>query len=77
MERKVHLVNKRPPKPKMLRVVGYARGSSGKDAMLHSLASQIDYFQNLIKNHAVMPRVAYRYALEKFDKDTRKKLMEL
>lgn len=52
MERKVHLVNKRPPKPKMLRVVGYARVSSGKDAMLHSLASQIDYFQNLIKNHA-------------------------
>ena len=52
MERKVHLVNKRPSKPKMLRVVGYARVSSGKDAMLHSLASQIDYFQNLIKNHA-------------------------
>ena len=52
LERKIHLVNKRPPKPKMLRVVGYARVSSGKDAMLHSLASQIDYFQNLIKNHA-------------------------
>ena len=33
--------------------------------------------QYLIKNHAVMPRVAYRYALEKFDKDTRKKLMAL
>lgn len=52
MERKVHLVNRRPQKPKMLRVVGYARVSSGKDAMLHSLASQIDYFKNLIKNHA-------------------------
>lgn len=47
--------------------------------MLKSL-SQIDRSsveQYLIKNHAVMPRVAYRYALEKFDKDTRKKLMEL
>lgn len=50
MERKVHLVNKRPQKPKLLRVVGYARVSSGKDAMLHSLAAQVDYFQNLIKN---------------------------
>lgn len=50
MERKVHLVNKRPQKPKLLRVIGYARVSSGKDAMLHSLAAQVDYFQNLIKN---------------------------
>lgn len=31
----------------------------------------------LVKNHAKMPRVAYRYALEKFDKETRKKLMTL
>ena len=40
--------------------------------MLKSV-SQIDQpsvEQYLIKNHAVMPRVAYRYALEKFDKDT-------
>jgi len=33
--------------------------------------------QYLIKNHAVMPRTAYRYALEKFDKDTRKRLLAL
>lgn len=47
--------------------------------MLKSV-SQIDQSsveQYLIKNHVVMPRVAYRYALEKFDKDTRKKLMAL
>ncbi len=31
----------------------------------------------LVKNHKKMPRVAYRYALEKFDSDTRKKLMKL
>ncbi len=31
----------------------------------------------LIDKHSVMPRVAYRYALEKFDKETRKKLMAL
>lgn len=47
--------------------------------MLKSV-SQIDQSsveQYLIKNHTVMPRVAYRYALGKFDKDTRKKLMAL
>lgn len=47
--------------------------------MLKSV-SQIDQSaveQYLIKNHAEMPRVAYRYALEKFDKDTRQKLMAL
>ncbi len=50
MEKKIYLVTKQPKKPKLLRVIGYARVSSGKDAMLHSLAAQIDYFQNLIRN---------------------------
>jgi len=31
----------------------------------------------LVDNHARMPRVAYRYALEKFDKETRDRLMKL
>lgn len=31
----------------------------------------------LIKNCKKMPRVAYRYALEKFDKETRNKLMQM
>ena len=31
----------------------------------------------LIDKHSVMPRIAFRYALEKFDEETRKKLMEL
>lgn len=47
--------------------------------MLKSL-SQINQSvveEYLVKNHKNMPRVAYRYALEKFDKDTRKKMMEL
>ena len=30
------------------RVAAYARVSSGKDTMLHSLATQIDYYKNLI-----------------------------
>lgn len=47
--------------------------------MLKSV-SQIDQSaveKYLMKNHKVMPRVAYRYALQKFDKDTRKRLMAL
>lgn len=47
--------------------------------MLKSV-SQIDQSaveKYLIENHAVMPRVAYRYALGKFDPDTRKRLMAL
>ena len=51
LERKVHRVQQRPPKPKLLKVAAYARVSSGKDAMLHSLAAQVDYFQNLIRQH--------------------------
>ncbi len=47
--------------------------------MLKSL-SQVDMESvkdYLILNHAQMPRTAYRYALEKFDKETRKELMNL
>lgn len=50
MEKKIHLVARQCQKPKLLRVVGYARVSSGKEAMLHSLAAQVDYYQNLICN---------------------------
>lgn len=47
--------------------------------MLKSL-SQVDpsiVEEYLIKNHKIMPRVAYRYALEKFDQETRKRLLAL
>ena len=36
-------------KPK--RVAAYARVSSGKDAMLHSLSAQVSYYSNLIQSH--------------------------
>ena len=36
---------------KKLRVCAYARVSSGKDAMLHSLSAQVSYYQNLIASH--------------------------
>ena len=33
------------------RVAAYARVSSGKDAMLHSLSAQVSYYSNLIQKH--------------------------
>ena len=47
--------------------------------MLKSL-SQVDMetvTNYLIDNHTQMPRTAYRYALEKYDQETRTKLMSL
>lgn len=39
-----------PSQPKALKVAAYARVSSGKDAMLHSLSSQVSYYSNLIQS---------------------------
>lgn len=38
-----------PTAPKLIRVAAYARVSSGKDAMLHSLSAQVSYYNNLIQ----------------------------
>ena len=52
MERIVQRVETRiPAQPKAKRVAAYARVSSGKDAMLHSLSSQVSYYSSLIQNH--------------------------
>jgi DNA invertase Pin-like site-specific DNA recombinase len=40
-----------PAQPKATRVAAYARVSSGKDAMLHSLSAQVSYYSGLIQNH--------------------------
>ena len=37
--------------PKLTRVVAYARVSSGKDTMLHSLSAQVSYYNDLIQRH--------------------------
>ena len=51
MNRIVEKVNFPIPKqPKAKRVAAYARVSSGKDEMLHSLSAQISY-TSFIKNH--------------------------
>lgn len=38
--------------PRAKRVAAYARVSSGKDAMLHSLSAQVSYYSKLIQNHS-------------------------
>ena len=45
------LASQVPAAPKLIRVAAYARVSSGKDAMLHSLSAQVSYYNNLIQNH--------------------------
>ena len=45
-------ITKLPGQPKLeqkLRVAAYARVSTGKDAMLHSLTAQIDYYKTKIR----------------------------
>lgn len=37
--------------PKLLRVAAYARVSSAKDAMHHSLSAQVSYYSDLIQSH--------------------------
>lgn len=38
--------------PKKMRVAAYARVSSGKDAMLHSLSAQVSYYSDYIQKHS-------------------------
>ena len=40
-----------PNQPRLLKVAAYSRVSSGKDAMLHSLSSQVSYYSKLIQEH--------------------------
>ena len=41
-----------PAQPRSLRVCAYARVSTGKDAMLHSLSAQVSYYSKIIQSHA-------------------------
>ena len=51
MEKVIHPLAHPAPRPRLLRVAAYARVSSGKDAMLHSLSRQISYYSQLIQKH--------------------------
>lgn len=48
--RKVTHINSEAPAKK--RVAAYARVSSGKDAMLHSLSAQVSYYNSFIQRHS-------------------------
>lgn len=52
MQRTVEKIEvKIPAVKKAKRVAAYARVSSGKDAMLHSLSAQVSYYSNYIQSH--------------------------
>ena len=52
MERIITRVAAPPKLPVKQRVAAYARVSSGKDAMLHSLSAQVSYYSGYIQRHA-------------------------
>lgn len=49
MSGKITIVSKPPKLERKKRVAAYARVSSGKDAMLHSLSAQVSYYSDLIQ----------------------------
>ena len=51
MERIVTQIKPIAKLPRLKRVAAYARVSSGKDAMLHSLSAQVSYYSKLIQTH--------------------------
>ena len=52
MERVIEKLNyPMPTAPRLTRVAAYARVSSGKDAMLHSLSAQVSYYIDYIQNN--------------------------
>ncbi len=51
MQRTITLVPQLPKLEQKKRVAAYARVSSGKDAMLHSLSAQVSYYNDFIQSH--------------------------
>ena len=47
----IKIIPKEKQLPKMVKVAAYARVSSDKDSMLHSLSSQVSYFSKMIQEH--------------------------
>lgn len=78
MERTVQKVKFPPRQPKLKRVAAYARMSSGKDAMLHSLAAQVEYYSNFIRRHPGWEYVGvYADEAKTGTKDSREQLQQL
>lgn len=76
--RRVRLIKPVPKEPHKLRVCAYARVSSAKDAMLHSLSAQVSYYSSYIQQN---PDWEYKgvYADEAFTgtKDNRPEFQRL
>ncbi|CCY08312.1 resolvase domain [Coprobacillus sp. CAG:698] len=51
MEKKIIQIDALPQLKRKLRVAAYARVSSAKDAMLHSLSAQVSYYNKCISSH--------------------------
>lgn len=51
MKRNIIKVEKKAAILRKKRVAAYARVSSGKDAMLHSLSAQVSYYSEMIQSH--------------------------
>ena len=51
MPRTVRKVPQKPRLEQQKKVAAYARVSTGKDTMLHSLSSQVSYYSKLIQSH--------------------------
>ena len=50
-QKRITKIDALPKLQKKTRVAAYARVSSGKDAMLHSLSAQISYYNKFISEH--------------------------
>ena len=78
MERVVQKVKFLPVPPKPKRVAAYARVSSGKDAMLHSLTAQVEYYSNCIRHHPEREHVGvYADEAKTGTKDSREQFQRL
>ena len=78
MARTVQKVKFPPMAPKRKKVAAYARVSSGKDAMLHSLAAQVDYYSTYIRNHPGWEYVGvYADEAKTGTKDSREQFQQL
>ena len=78
MEKQVTRVPVKPTLERLKNVAAYARVSSGKDAMLHSLAAQVSYYSQMIREQPGW-RFAGVYADEAITgtKDTREEFQRL
>lgn len=78
MKKIVTKINSFSKLPKKIKVAAYARVSSGKDAMLNSLATQVNYYKKFIQtNHKWDYCGVYADEALTGTKDTRKEFQQL